>query len=362
MFKESIKKILVTGGYGFIGGALICRLLNQTKIKIYNLDKMSYASDDTRINLELKRNKNFQERYEKIKVDLQNFEDVKEVINKIKPDLVIHLAAESHVDRSINAPKEFIYSNIIGTFNILESIRIFLEEADRITKLNFLFYHISTDEVFGSLPENGKFNEESPYNPNSPYSSSKASSDHIVKAWGETYNIQTCISNCSNNYGPWQFPEKLIPIVITKALDREIIPIYGDGLNIRDWLYVEDHIDAILLIASKVSNEKSFCIGGNCEKTNLELVEEICNILDKLKTKDSSYKDQIRFVEDRPGHDRRYSIDSKKIKKELSWVPKTPFKEGIEKTVKWYLNNDKWIYKIKKKSGYKGERLGGKFS
>ncbi len=358
MFKRDIKNILVTGGYGFIGASLVCRLLQQTKLKIFNLDKMGYASDDTRINLELKKIKNIKERYQKITLDLKNYNEVVYAINKIKPDLVIHLAAESHVDRSINAPKEFIYSNIIGTFNLLEAVRIYLEKINEIKKQNFLFYHISTDEVFGSLSKHGRFDENTAYKPNSPYSASKASSDHLVKSWGETYGISICISNCSNNYGPWQFPEKLIPIVITNALDGKIIPIYGDGLNIRDWLYVEDHVDAILLIASSSKREKCFCIGGNCEKTNLEIVEDICKILDKLKSKDSSYKDQIRFVADRPGHDRRYSIDATKIKRELLWEPKTNFKKGLENTIKWYLSNSEWIYKIKKKSGYGGERLG----
>ena len=353
------KRILVTGGAGFIGGAVVRRLLSESDATVFNLDKMGYASDLTSITRTLVTlGAGAAQRHQLLTVDLSDAETVRQAVRTADPDLVMHLAAESHVDRSISGPGVFVESNVLGTFNLLQATREHYENLEGHRKDDFRLHHISTDEVFGSLGAEGRFSETTPYDPRSPYSASKAASDHLVQAWHHTYNLPVVLTNCSNNYGPWQFPEKLIPIIITNALDGKIIPIYGDGLNIRDWLYVEDHVDAILLIASSSKREKCFCIGGNCEKTNLEIVEDICKILDKLKSKDSSYKDQIRFVADRPGHDKRYSIDATKIKRELLWEPKTNFKKGLENTIKWYLSNCEWIHKIKKKSGYGGERLG----
>ena len=315
LFNNYYKKVLITGGAGFIGGALIRELLKQTDSVIYNLDKMGYASDLTSIKLTLNSlksgNKN---RHIHIKSNLNNLDDITQALTISNPDVIFHLAAESHVDRSIYGPSQFINSNIIGTFNLLEATRSFWENLTESRRNKFKLIHISTDEVFGSLSDKGKFNEESPYQPRSPYSASKAASDHLANAWHHTYGLPIIITNCSNNYGPWQYPEKLIPVIIKKAINQEKIPIYGDGLNIRDWLYVEDHISALLTVLEKGIIGESYCIGGNNEITNIGLAKYICKLLDNKLPISMSYSNLIEYVEDRLGHDRRYSINSNKIK------------------------------------------------
>ena len=349
-------RYLITGGAGFIGGALVRKLISNQKNVVFNLDKLGYASDLESIdNLNLKNNFG---NYTFINVDLVDKENLGDAIQKANPDVIMHLAAESHVDRSIDEPHHFLESNIVGTFNLLQLAKEYWSDLKPERKENFKFHHISTDEVYGSLGEKGSFNELTSYDPRSPYSASKASSDHLVRAWFHTYNFPVLITNCSNNFGPWQFPEKLIPLVISKALDGKKIPIYGDGLNIRDWLYVEDHVEALLLVIQKGKIGESYCIGGYGERTNKYIVELICSILDKRKPANSSYSNLIEYVKDRPGHDRRYSIDSSKINRELGWKSNFKLEESIEKTVNWYLDNYRWVKKIQEKSQYGGERIG----
>ncbi len=351
LYKEL--NVLITGGAGFIGGCLIRRLLNNRKLNIFNLDKLSYASDLRGIEEcdEFKKHCLF-------KVDLSNFEETKKSVLIADPDIIFHLAAESHVDRSIENSKPFIESNIIGTFNLLEVARNHWNHLDKKRKKNFRFIHISTDEVFGSLGKNGYFDENSPYDPRSPYSASKAASDHLANAWFHTYDFPIISTNCSNNFGPYQFPEKLIPLTILKAVEDLPIPIYGNGENIRDWLYVEDHVDALIQIINNGEIGKKYCIGGNNEKTNLQIVNNICSYLDKKLNKNYSHKSLIKFVVDRPGHDKRYAINSNLIKKELNWKPKHSFEDAMNKTIEWYLNNKRWCDNVKNKSNYSGERLG----
>lgn len=332
-------KILITGGAGFIGNTLVRNLLLTTEHEVINLDKLGYASDLTSIN-SLKTDT--LSRYTFFKVDLNNFQQLKEAIESSNPDLIMHLAAESHVDRSIEEPNIFVQSNVMGTFNLLEVVREYYHNLPEIRKQRFKFHHISTDEVFGSLGLNGKFSEQTSYDPRSPYSASKAASDHLVRAWFHTYKIPTIVSNCSNNYGPWQFPEKLIPKIIINALNTNQIPIYGDGMNIRDWLYVEDHVEGLKKIVFEGEPGQTYCIGGNAEKTNLEVAVSICEILDELVPLSFSYKNLIKSVKDRPGHDKRYAIDSSKIQNKLGWYPKFSFENGIRKTVLWYIENISW--------------------
>ena len=338
------KKILVTGGAGFIGSAVIRTLLKETSAIIFNVDKLSYASDLTSINETLDDlGENGYKRYSFFKIDLYDEKSIREIVNEISPDIIMHLAAESHVDRSIEGPKIFLQSNIFGTFNLLNASLELYRSLPNKKKETFIFHHISTDEVYGSLGPKGFFDESTSYNPRSPYSASKASSDFLVNAWFHTYNLPVVITNCSNNYGPWQFPEKLIPVIICNALKGKKIPIYGNGLNIRDWLYVDDHVDALLHVICKGKIGSSYCIGGNNEKSNIDCAEEICFYLDKLKPKKFQYKKQIAFVKDRQGHDKRYAINASKIKTELGWEPKTNFSEGIRNTVCWYLENTNWL-------------------
>ena len=352
--KENIYKVIVTGGAGFIGGNLIRKLLKETGWIVYNIDQMGYASDLSWV----QDAKDYKSRHIFLKLDLRNKQVLDKVVKDIGPNLIIHLAAESHVDRSIDNPLNFIESNIVGTFNLLEATRAYWEEISDIKKNLFRFIHISTDEVFGTLGLKGKFDENTKYSPRSPYSSSKAASDHLVQSWHHTYGLPTIISNCSNNFGPYQFPEKLIPLSILKGIKGENIPLYGNGSNIRDWLYVEDHVDALLLIAEKGKVGKSYCIGGFGEKTNKEVQLQICNLLDKVKPKEFPHSDLIKNVEDRPGHDKRYSINSNLIQKELGWTPKITFEDGLEKTINWYVDNLEWSDSIMKKSGYSGYRIG----
>ena len=338
------KRILITGGGGFIGGALIRKLLKESSAKVFNLDKMGYASDLTSIDEVLKKGVN-SDRYKLFKVDLIDAETTNQVISKTTPDLIMHLAAESHVDRSINGPREFIDSNIIGTYNILEAARKYYEKLSTEKRKNFRLLHTSTDEVFGSITGQGLFSEKSPYKPRSPYSASKAASDHLVQAWHNTYGLPTVLTNCSNNFGPWQFPEKLIPVVITKATALESIPLYGDGENIRDWIFVEDHVDALLLAANNGKIGNSYCVGGYGERKNIQIVKSICEIMDQLRSQNAPHENLITQIKDRPGHDRRYAIDPSKIKADLGWEPKYSLEERLETTVRWYLNNQEWSEK-----------------
>ena len=353
------KNIIITGGAGFIGKSLIIKLLQETETTIFNLDKLNYSSDLEGIN-QLFNKKNYQEikRYKFFQIDLKQKKDLKNLILKIKPDLVFHLAAETHVDRSIDEPNIFFESNVMGTLNLLEACRNYWNSLSKVKKENFRFVHISTDEVFGTLPNIGYFDENSKYAPRSPYAASKASSDQLVRAWNYTYGFPTIITNCSNNFGPWQFPEKFIPLIINKALSKESIPIYGDGKNIRDWLFVDDHIDALILVGEKGLIGETYCIGGSGEETNLNIAKEVCNILDITKPIDFKYSKLLTFVEDRPGHDYRYAIDSNKLKEELNWKPKYNIKSGLKKTVEWYVQNLSWCQNVMQRSGYKGQRLG----
>ncbi|MBT7753089.1 MAG: dTDP-glucose 4,6-dehydratase [Gammaproteobacteria bacterium] len=339
-------KILITGGAGFIGSALIRYLLRETSCQIINIDKLTYAG-----NLDSLADVSSSERYFFEQIDICNKDALKNVFDKFSPELVMHLAAESHVDKSIDSSGIFIETNIIGTYNMLEISRSYWSDLEAVQKDRFRFHHISTDEVFGDLTDSNEFfTEETPYEPSSPYSASKASSDHLVRAWYRTYKLPTIITNCSNNYGPYHFPEKLIPHVILNALHGKPIPIYGDGSQIRDWLYVEDHARALYSVITMGDIGATYNIGGNNEKTNIEVVQSICNLLDELSPIKpngiDSYNDLITFVRDRPGHDQRYAIDSSKIKKELNWEPSVNFEEGLLKTVQWYLDNEQWWERV----------------
>ena len=345
-------KILVTGGAGFIGSSVV-RLAISRGASVVNVDAVTYAACLNNVaNVADHPNYAFEQ------VDIRDREALVDVFAKHTPDAVMHLAAESHVDRSIDAPADFIETNITGTFNMLEAARSYWQAQGR--PVTFRFHHVSTDEVFGSLGRTGMFNETTPYDPRSPYSASKASSDHLVRAWHETFGLPIVLTNCSNNYGPFQFPEKLIPLVILNALMGKPIPIYGDGENIRDWLHVEDHADALLLVLEQGAVGRSYNIGGENERTNLELVKTLCVILDRLRPRDmGSYTDLITFVTDRPGHDARYAIDPARIRDELGWRPSVTVEGGLEKTVHWYLDNEDWWRPLLDRSGF-GQRLGTK--
>jgi dTDP-glucose 4,6-dehydratase len=336
-------KILITGGAGFIGSALVRYIINNTDNIVINIDKLTYAG-----NLESLTSISNNDRYFFEKVDICNSIDLKQIFSKYKPDVVMHLAAESHVDRSIDSPSDFIQTNIIGTYNMLETARAYWLDLPDIEKASFRFHHISTDEVYGDLDNNDlPFTENTPYAPSSPYSASKAASDHLVRAWHRTYDFPVIITNCSNNYGPYQFPEKLIPLIILNALAGEHLPIYGAGDQVRDWLYVEDHARALFLVITKGVIGETYNIGGHNEKSNIEVVKMICDLLDELVPLDSgSYISQISHVKDRPGHDKRYAIDATKIAKDLEWTPEETFESGIRKTIQWYLNNSEWCKNI----------------
>jgi dTDP-glucose 4,6-dehydratase len=350
-------KYLITGGAGFIGSALIRHLVSTTNHTILNLDSLTYAG-----NLESLASVNLSPQYFFKQVDICNFTSVNNEIQSFEPDIIMHLAAESHVDRSIEEPGTFMQTNILGTYNMLEAARIYLESASEDILKNFRFHHISTDEVYGDLiGADDLFTEDTPYAPSSPYSASKASSDHLVRAWGRTFQIPFIITNCSNNYGPFHFPEKLIPHTILNALNGKTIPVYGKGDQVRDWLYVEDHAIALNLAVSKGQVGETYNIGGYNEKKNLEVVESICNILEELapnKPKNIKfYRDLITFVTDRPGHDQRYAIDSSKITKALGWRPNETFETGLRKTIMWYLENTEWWERVLNGS-YKLDRIG----
>jgi len=347
-------KILITGGAGFIGSAVIRNIINNTADTVLNLDKLTYAG-----NLESLADIEGNSRYEFVKGDICDQTILDEIFSRFKPNVVMHLAAESHVDRSIDGPSDFIQTNIFGTFSILESSRTYWSSLD--DKSDFRFHHISTDEVYGSLGDLGFFTELSSYDPSSPYSASKASSDHLVRAWNRTYGLPALITNCSNNYGPYQFPEKLIPLAILNALEGKPIPIYGNGQQVRDWLHVNDHAKALYEVVTKGQVGETYNIGGNNEKTNLNVVLKICEILDKLVPERpnniNKYSDLIDFVDDRPGHDQRYAIDASKIQSTLSFSPTETFESGLTDTINWYLNNPDWSLNILDGS-YRRERLG----
>lgn len=363
------KRIVVTGGAGFIGSAVIRYLLTETDFIITNLDKLTYAGNLDSIPADLHSDRYFFE-----KVDICNKCELSRVFDEFKPDIVMHLAAESHVDRSIDGPGEFMQTNIIGTYTLLEVARTYWEALTGDKKNSFRFHHISTDEVYGDLPHPDQhsgtlplFTEKTPYNPSSPYSASKASSDHLVRAWQRTYGLPTLVTNCSNNYGPYHFPEKLIPHVILNALAGKELPVYGDGSQIRDWLYVEDHASALVTVATEGKLGETYNIGGHNEKRNLDVVCTICDLLEELVPKKPpgvvKYRDLITFVKDRPGHDVRYAIDASKIEKDLGWKPKETFETGMKKTVQWYLANKNWWERVLSgdyqltRIGEKGKRI-----
>ena len=352
-------KILVTGGAGFIGSAVIRHIIFNSQSSVVNLDKLTYAG-----NLESLRDVDKSKRYSFEKVDICDRDELDRVFSKHKPDAVMHLAAESHVDRSITGPAEFIQTNIVGTYNLLEAAREYWNTLHDDGKKSFRFHHISTDEVYGDLPhpdeQEGElplFTEETSYAPSSPYSASKASSDHLVRAWLRTYGFPTIVTNCSNNYGPYHFPEKLIPLVILNALEGKELPIYGKGDQIRDWLYVEDHARALYKVVTEGTVGETYNIGGHNEKQNLEVVQTICEILDTLVPKAAKYEEKITYVTDRLGHDRRYAIDSTKMSEELNWRPMETFETGLRKTIQWYLKNQQWCKNVQDGS-YQRERLG----
>ena len=343
-------KFIVTGGAGFIGSAMVRFLINETDHTVLNLDKLTYAG-----NLESLTPISENPSYQFVNADICDADKMTEIVSDFKPDKIIHLAAESHVDRSVDAPDEFIQTNIIGTFNVLNAARSYFESS---SNKNFMFHHVSTDEVFGSLDDDGFFTEETSYDPRSPYSASKASSDHLVRAWSTTYGLPVVVTNCSNNYGHYQFPEKLIPLIIMNAFNKKPLPVYGDGSNIRDWLHVDDHVRALYLVVTEGNPGETYNIGGNNEKTNLEVVDTICSLLGGLipPASDFKYEDLITHVEDRPGHDFRYAIDTSKIERELGWKPQETFETGIARTVEWYLGNQKWCDAVS--GGYSQTRLG----
>ena len=350
-------KILVTGGCGFIGSNFVIKQIRNTENKILNLDKLTYAG-----NLQNLKSVNENPNYQFIEADICNDKLVSENLSNFQPDAIVHFAAESHVDRSIDGPMDFVKTNVIGTATLLNAAKSYLEVRDHHSKINkFRFLHVSTDEVFGSLGHQGFFTETSPYDPSSPYSASKASSDHLVRAWHRTYNFPALITNCSNNYGPFQFPEKLIPLMIANCVDEKPLPIYGKGLNIRDWLFVEDHCDAIYSVLQNGTIGETYNIGGNNEIKNIDIVNYICSTLDDLKPRSNgnSYSELINYVIDRPGHDFRYAIDASKINKHLGWSPEETFKTGIQKTIQWYLDNENWWRNIQNGT-YNQERLGTK--
>ena len=342
-------KILITGGAGFIGSAVVRHIINNTQDAVINVDKLTYAG-----NLESVKDVSNSDRYQFFKLDICDTEGLIKVMNECAPDAIMHLAAESHVDRSITGPADFVQTNVVGTYSLLEATRQYWNSLGEEKKQAFRFHHISTDEVYGDLPHPDEmsgelplFTETTPYAPSSPYSSTKAASDHLVRAWGRTYKLPVIITNCSNNYGPYHFPEKLIPLIIINALEKKPLPVYGKGDQIRDWLYVEDHARALYKVVTEAKPGSTYNIGGHNEKKNLDVVKTVCALLDELKPSEGHYADLITYVNDRPGHDRRYAIDSTKIQNELGWKPEETFETGMRKTVEWYLSNDEWVSNVK---------------
>ncbi|UDQ96947.1 dTDP-glucose 4,6-dehydratase [Lentisphaerota bacterium WC36G] len=351
--------ILITGGAGFIGSALVREIINNTEHNVLNVDKLTYAG-----NLESLTSIENNDRYSFSQTDICDKDGIENLFNSFKPNIIMHLAAESHVDRSIDGPGEFITTNVNGTYNMLECARKYFNSLSEVEQKEFRFHHISTDEVYGDLAENSDpnalFTEDTPYDPSSPYSASKAASDHLVRAWERTFNLPTIVTNCSNNYGPFHFPEKLIPLMILNALELKPLPVYGDGGQVRDWLFVEDHARALFKVVTEGKVGETYNIGGHNEKKNIEVVKTICAILDDLQPRidGKKYQELITYVTDRPGHDLRYAIDATKIKNELGWVPAETFESGILKTVQWYLDNkDSWCKHVQEGT-YSRERLG----
>ena len=344
---SAMDTVLVTGGAGFIGSAVVRKLISSDRYHVCNVDKLTYAGNlDSLAEVVDHDNYSFQ------KADITHADVMRRIFDDYDPIAVIHLAAESHVDRSIDAPAAFVDTNVVGTFTLLnEALRHFERRPD------FKFVHVSTDEVFGSLGGEGKFTPETSYDPSSPYSATKAASDHLVRAWHRTYGVPVVVTNCSNNYGPYQFPEKLIPLTILKGIHNEQMPVYGNGENVRDWLYVDDHADALITVMEQGRVGETYLVGGNSERRNIDVVLKICAILDELRPSAGKYEQLINFVQDRPGHDHRYAIDASKITRELGWQPKESFESGLRKTVEWYLENETWWRRVQ--SGeYKGGRLG----
>lgn len=354
MDDSTTKRILVTGGAGFIGSALVRHLIANSDYQILCFDALTYAG-----NLSSLKDVSGSNRFRFVRGDICDREQLQKAMAEFRPDVVTHLAAESHVDRSIDGPSAFIQTNLVGTFSLLDIALTYWRELDSERQARFRFHHISTDEVFGALGPDGYFTEDTAYDPRSPYSASKAGSDHLVSAWHHTYGLPVVITNCSNNYGPFHFPEKLIPLMIIKCLAGELLPVYGKGDNVRDWLYVNDHVRALHAVFERGKVGDSYMVGGGSERTNLEVVHVICDTLDRLKPRADgrSYREQIKFVSDRPGHDFRYAIDASKLKNELGWQPLETFESGMEKTIHWYLDHREWWQAIQ--SGeYRGQRLG----
>ena len=355
------KKCIVTGGAGFIGSALVRLLLKETEASVLVVDKLTYAGVPEslkEVGLIPETLASTNPRLKFLKADICDAAAMDKAFADFQPDTIFHLAAESHVDRSIDGPGEFIRTNITGTATLLQAALTYWRKLDEKARGNFRFQHISTDEVYGTLGETGYFTEKTPYSPHSPYSASKASSDHLVRAWHDTYGLPTLITNCSNNYGPYHFPEKLIPLIILNALDGKPLPVYGKGANVRDWLFVEDHARALLLVNEKGSSGETYNVGGHNERTNLEVVQTVCAVLDELKPRNSGkYADLITYVADRPGHDLRYAIDPAKLMTELGWKPRENFDTGLRRTVQWYLENEWWWEPIRA-NRYAGQRLG----
>ena len=345
-------KIIVTGGAGFIGSALCRFLTGETDARVLNIDKLTYAANLHSLETIVENS-----RYQFHQADICDRQTMVEIFSSFQPDAVIHLAAESHVDRSITGSDAFMQANIMGTYCLLETARSYWSSLADDARDNFRFLHVSTDEVYGSLGPEGLFHEDTAYDPSSPYSASKAASDHLVIAWNRTYGFPGLISNCSNNYGPYQFPEKLIPLMILNARIGKPLPVYGDGLNVRDWLYVDDHVRALYTILNKGRLGETYNVGGRNERTNLQVVQRVCQILDELLPAESSRSELINFVTDRPGHDQRYAIDATKLESELGWKAQENFESGMDKTIRWYLDNEKWWGPLHK-NVYKGERLG----
>ncbi len=347
-------RILVTGGAGFIGSALVRRLVEHTDHEVLVFDKLTYAGVLSSLDPVADN-----PRFTFVQADICDSAKVRETIQSFRPDVIAHLAAESHVDRSIDGPGEFIQTNVVGTFTMLNEALGYWRTLDKAGRDAFRFHHISTDEVFGSLGDEGFFTETTPYDPRSPYSASKAGSDHLVRAWGHTYGLPVLVTNCSNNYGPYHFPEKLIPLIIIRALNGENLPVYGTGENVRDWLFVDDHARALQAVFEKGVPGETYNIGGNAERKNIDVVKAICSILDRVRPRSDgkAYAEQISFVSDRPGHDHRYAIDASKIRNDLGWTPSVTFEEGIERTVMWYLDNQHWWQDILDKR-YATQRIG----
>ena len=354
MMTDTALKIFVTGGAGFIGSALVRHLISESDHQVLNFDALTYAG-----NLSSLEAVAGSDRYQFEQGNVCDTEHVSKVMKDFQPDIITHLAAESHVDRSIDGPSEFIQTNLVGTFSVLQAALGYWRSLSDERQCQFRFHHISTDEVFGALGDEGYFTEQTAYDPRSPYSASKAGSDHLVSAWHHTYGMPVLITNCSNNYGPHHFPEKLIPLMIIKCLTGEALPVYGKGDNIRDWLYVDDHVRALRAVFERGRSGQTYMIGGRSERTNLQVVHTICDTLDRCEPRadGQSYRNQINFVTDRPGHDFRYAIDASKLEGELNWVPAETFESGIDKTIRWYLENQAWWSAIQS-GAYRGERLG----